>query len=364
MNQTSWLLIAACALIVLGGLALAAWGLWGDRARGRKRCGKCWYDLPPEAAEGTRCPECGFVALRDRDCTRGRRKCWAVIAGVLIAILGAAPLIGPERARRAALLFLPTWKVTARHALGPYTVLELEARDALAIPPRMVEVRHNGAVVWRLRSFYPTVGGVSLAPGGQVRHIGIGTDITGDGRPDLLITDPNPGTGQFANQYLFTLAAKDEGPTLLPLAVIPYSGAWQEPPTDAAWTFAAADRTFAYWWTTGAGSPYPTVILAWKGDHYAPDEQAMRKPAPDPTQIAAWAQTDREGIALLGGDWKAPILARALDLIYSGNAAAAWDYLRAVWPPGADPDADGAIKAIRDKLEESPFAADILGMQR
>lgn len=58
--------IAALALAVIG------WCIAGDRARGRRRCPKCWHDL--SATPGLTCSECGFTAHDETDLHRTRRR--------------------------------------------------------------------------------------------------------------------------------------------------------------------------------------------------------------------------------------------------------------------------------------------------
>lgn len=74
------------------GAAVAAWGLFWDRSRGRKRCGRCWYDMG--AVVGYRCPECGKDAKRERGLRRTRRRWrWAVL-GVVVGTLGYSGATG------------------------------------------------------------------------------------------------------------------------------------------------------------------------------------------------------------------------------------------------------------------------------
>ncbi len=54
------------------GLWLCYWFLLADRAKGRKRCPKCWYDM--SFADSLRCPECGHDAKRAGDLLKTRRR--------------------------------------------------------------------------------------------------------------------------------------------------------------------------------------------------------------------------------------------------------------------------------------------------
>ena len=75
-----WLL----GLLFLGTcLAVTWWGLFGDRARGRRRCPRCWYDL--SFSSGRTCPECGHTANTERSLFRNRRRLTAAMLAALAA---------------------------------------------------------------------------------------------------------------------------------------------------------------------------------------------------------------------------------------------------------------------------------------
>ena len=76
---------------VVAALTLAAivWCIAGDRARGRRRCPKCWHDL--SATAGLTCSECGFTAHGERYLHRTRRR--IALAAMLSLGLFAAALI-------------------------------------------------------------------------------------------------------------------------------------------------------------------------------------------------------------------------------------------------------------------------------
>lgn len=74
---------------VVGGLGitLLAWALVWDRAKGRARCPRCWYDMAGAAgsAEGFVCPECGKRIRNERGLKKTRRRWkWAAIAVPLL----------------------------------------------------------------------------------------------------------------------------------------------------------------------------------------------------------------------------------------------------------------------------------------
>lgn len=95
------------------------------------------------------------------------------------------------------------------------------------------------------------------------------------------------------------------------------------------------DPAFASWHAAPAQSPAPTVLLRYdpEGRGYVADGAAMRRPAPDAAALRREAEALRRSYESLPADGLDPTLwARMLDLIYSGNAAAARDLLDAAWP--------------------------------
>lgn len=82
---TEWI---AGAAVAVAALAMIAWCIAGDRARGRRRCPKCWHDL--SATSGLTCSECGFVARSEMDLRRTRRRIGLAVAlslGLFVAAL-------------------------------------------------------------------------------------------------------------------------------------------------------------------------------------------------------------------------------------------------------------------------------------
>ncbi len=89
----SWnLLVNILGLLVsAAGVYIAFRAVFGDRARGRRRCPKCWYDLrgaEPTPTAPVKCPECGRATTRLRDLQRTRRRPLTALAGLLIIALG------------------------------------------------------------------------------------------------------------------------------------------------------------------------------------------------------------------------------------------------------------------------------------
>ena len=103
LAASNWAAIA----LTLGGLLVVVRGVYGDRARGRRRCARCWYDM--DRVDGRRCPECGHEAKSEKALLRPRRVKPAIAAGVVLVVL--AIVLNPalrwyQDGWRAA---IPTW---------------------------------------------------------------------------------------------------------------------------------------------------------------------------------------------------------------------------------------------------------------
>lgn len=88
MTTTSLFVWLGWTLAGLGSL-LAAWALFWNRARGRKRCPKCWYDMAGAASFPATCPECGRVVRRERGLSRTRRRWVFACIGLSLAAPGS-----------------------------------------------------------------------------------------------------------------------------------------------------------------------------------------------------------------------------------------------------------------------------------
>lgn len=84
-----WIFTMLAWLLLAVGVLGLAWALLWDRARGRKRCPKCWYSVDgvPEVGGITTCPECGKATRKPRKLGKTRRR-WG------FAVLAILPMVG------------------------------------------------------------------------------------------------------------------------------------------------------------------------------------------------------------------------------------------------------------------------------
>ena len=105
-SLTRWALLGA-------GVAALAIGLFWDRARGRRRCPKCWYDMAgvPAGNRGAAaqyvCPECATHSTDHRLCKTRRRWGWVVVGVVLFVIAPVAARVH-MRGKHGWVALIPT----------------------------------------------------------------------------------------------------------------------------------------------------------------------------------------------------------------------------------------------------------------
>jgi len=148
VRRVGWSGLWAPAALGVGALVtliLLAWALPGDRARGRRRCPKCWYDMA--GTPGLVCPECGKDARREARLGRARRRLW-VVAVCFVPLFAGAGVYGawlrsrPNWASELPTVVLIGWSplITADWLPGHEPLaMELCDRASIELPNGMSE---------------------------------------------------------------------------------------------------------------------------------------------------------------------------------------------------------------------------------
>lgn len=108
LDWSSWagsLALPTAAIAACVGAAFLVRGLWGDRARGARRCPQCWHDL--SHTPSMVCGECGFTATKERDLHRARRR-WSLAGGGLVLLLAGVGGLESATGQRDLWRFVPS----------------------------------------------------------------------------------------------------------------------------------------------------------------------------------------------------------------------------------------------------------------
>jgi hypothetical protein len=169
----------------------------------------------------------------------------------------------------------------------------------------------------------------------NIAAIANGTDVTGRGQPDMIVSLFTGGAHCCSIHFVFELQ-----PTFKLLATLNDSDddmAHFERLADGHYYYVTADWTFGYWPTCFACSPSALVTLRWTDDakgggfHLVMDK--MQTPAPRTTEwnkelgaaqkVVAAGDADSIGTTM----WQT-----ALNLIYGGQSELAWKFVDVLGP--------------------------------
>jgi hypothetical protein len=209
-----------------------------------------------------------------------------------------------------------------------------------------LQVSQNGRIIFKrtMDNGGRYVLGQSADPQFGIPAIKNGTDVTGRGHPDMIVSLYTGGAHCCMFHYVFELepafrllaTLNDADDDLSHFSLLGDEGQYY---------FVTADWTFAYWPGSFASSPNHSVVLRFVRDdnaggyHIAWDK--MRRPAPTSQEWDKDLAEVRRALNDDGlpGDRAATLWNEVLDLIYTGHSELAWKFLDDVGP----------------KAQESPF---------
>lgn len=91
-------LVAVAVATAIVSVLLLLWALAGDRARGRRRCPRCWYQLGVAGSVASvplQCSECGHRVSNVRKLSRTRRRWRSAVVACLIGLIAATLAVAP-----------------------------------------------------------------------------------------------------------------------------------------------------------------------------------------------------------------------------------------------------------------------------
>ncbi len=191
--------------------------------------------------------------------------------------------------------------------------------------------------------------------------ISIGSDITGDGEPNLVVSE---WTGGAHCCYLFHVF--EIGRRFRYIQTINAEHAeladYVNLDDDPALEFPIYDWSYADWKTCFASSPAPRVILKYNGRNYSMASHLMRQKGPSAEKLRQIAEDIKSY-----PEWQkqedppSELWAVMLDLIYTGNMNQAWIFADLAWPANVK-GKEQFLKEFRAKLAESPYWKDVKKM--
>ncbi|HLM61130.1 MAG TPA: emp24/gp25L/p24 family protein [Pyrinomonadaceae bacterium] len=180
--------------------------------------------------------------------------------------------------------------------------------------------------------------GASKAENSSASLFGATADKTGDGTPDLAVSYYSGGAHCCFSMYFYEL-----GDEVKPIKALDTGDAGIlaiGKSANGSLKLSSGDTAFAYWNTSFAGSPIPSVILDFRDGEFQPNAKLMQKAAPPLAKLKQEAASFRAKMPLdaytsyeAGADLGEAFWGRMLELIYSGHEDLAWQYFDWAWNP-------------------------------
>jgi hypothetical protein len=180
-----------------------------------------------------------------------------------------------------------------------------------------------------------------------------GTDITGEGDPDVIIETYSGGAHCCFATFVYNLGSK-----LTKVLETPSSncgGIFQDLDEDGVLEFVTCDDLFAYTYCPFVGSPAVKVILRYEpGRGYVPASPRFAHLYAD--DIATHTQMAEQAEPGAMGEWdgttKCSVLPLVLDYLYSGQPDQAWAALKRWY---SHPDLESFRAEIEEAVNQSPL---------
>lgn len=182
-----------------------------------------------------------------------------------------------------------------------------------------------------------------------------GSNLIGNGRPDMIVTSWSGGAHCCFSHYIFELEPKlrlmttlNDGDTDL--------GHFEDLDHNGRY-FYVTDEIWSYWPASFAGSVSHKVILKWDEDRFRLDLERMKYRAPTPVQWNAELK-DVDDVADDRASLGVTLWDTVLDLIYTGHSELAWKFVKEV-NPNALKGNNPSLEDFCSMLKDSEFWPDV-----
>ena len=255
--------------------------------------------------------------------------------------------------------FVPIGTLVEEHPFQTYTIRIYWDTTGLFGNGGSFEILQHGRRVYGKRGWKFWIG----SPGDEKASMTpIGRNITGNGVPNLVISEFSGGAHCCVNTFIFEIGKR--------FREIAKLGGEADHSSDARFTdadgdgileFVTYDWTFAYWRTGFSDSPAPQVILRYRNGTYQVAADLMRKPALGPMELATRARKIRQErwgeFCLVPMGLRCPpssLWGTMLELLYTGHTALAWQFFEMAWPLDIQ-GKDKFLTDFRTQLTESSY---------
>ena len=191
--------------------------------------------------------------------------------------------------------------------------------------------------------------------------VGIGTDLTGEGEPDLLVSEWSGGSHCCYSFHLFRLGETFRKIQSIHLFDADESAFVRRPGVKGLVLNTADYSAFAYFPASFAGSPAGRVFLSFQQGRFRLDPGLMKAVAPGKDTIAKCAALFKKSRDWRGGQ-PLGMWYYATDLIYTGNQAAAFGFVEQSWA-GSAADRDKYLGEYRRRLMKSIYYPELKLLQ-
>jgi hypothetical protein len=170
-----------------------------------------------------------------------------------------------------------------------------------------------------------------------------GTDINGDGIPEMVMRH-HTGQGQFTDRYSYPIYSIGKRVRkLVTLEGMHSPMQFKDLDGDGLYEVTGDDWVLAYFFGDFLSSPHPNIILKWQKGSYRLAFKLMKKPPPAHEELKKKAGDFRIHLEKENGPFPEGYVFNIpyyqhtaawnylVDLIYSGNAKAAWAFLDMYW---------------------------------
>ncbi len=248
----------------------------------------------------------------------------------------------------------PIW---VKSEIGSFKNYEVQVFNNYDTGEGYFEIFKNGKSIYREDGFAFKIGLIH-----DNKTIAMGMDITGDGIPDLVVSEWTGGAHCCFKFHIFEI-----GRTFKKIAVLDggdeLGSHFEDINNDKKLEFITRDWTFQYWKTDFAASPAPRVILRYSKGKYSIAEDLMFKPGPERAEFRKKAKEIKSEKSWRKGNPPPVLWGYMLDLIYTGHEDLALKFIKLAWPVDVTGQ-DEFLKEFREQLATSPYWPQIQEMNK